>query len=90
MREPVRGQSCGSLSRRSGSEEGSRLAYKLCDPGRSRSVGPFKAPHIFLQRMDKIQTPLASLPFLSSRLLDVSSELLEFTLDAYFCVAHKS
>ena len=64
------------------------MAYQLCDPGRSRSFGPFKAPHVFLQRMDKIQTPLAGLPFPLPRLLDLLPELPEFTLDAYFCVAH--
>jgi hypothetical protein len=84
----TRWQGRGSLYGRSGSEKDPRLADKLRDPGRSRSLGPFTARHEFLQRMDKIQTPLTSLPFFGSRLLDLSSELLEFTLDAYFCVAH--
>jgi hypothetical protein len=66
------------------------LADKLCDPGRDRSVGLLKARYEFLQRMDKIQTSLTGLPFLSSRFLDLSSESLEFTLDAYLCVAHSS
>jgi hypothetical protein len=74
----------------SGSEKDSRLTDKLGDPGGSRSLGPCKARHEFLQRVDKVQTPLTSLPFLSSCLLDLSSELLEFTLDAYLCVAHGS
>lgn len=80
----------GSLCARSGCEEDLRLADELRELGGSRSLGPAQAGYELLQGVGEVQAALAGLPFLLLGLLNLSSESLEFTLDADFCVSHGS